>query len=100
MSLGDRDTWTFDDHVINLHPSIRDILCWFEYGHLKPENQSVSRGFKKLAHEIAFSDKSNAEITTGLRKLLEAKDAVVRGSMTMPKITREETADYGRNQTE
>lgn len=66
-----------------MHPSVRHILKFFQYEHLPPTLQEVSKPFWRLAHELA--DRSvtnpNPEHTVALRKLLEAKDAAVRASL-------------------
>lgn len=54
------------------------ILQFFEYGHLPPHLQDVSRQFHALAHELVESTPRNPERTVALRKLLESKDAAVR----------------------
>lgn len=54
------------------------MLKWFEYKHLPPALQEASKPFHGLAHEIASTVESGPERTAGLRKLLEAKDCIVR----------------------
>jgi hypothetical protein len=54
------------------------ILQFFEYGHLPPHLQGVSKPFCDLANEIVHVLPRNPERTVALRKLLEAKDAAVR----------------------
>ena len=53
------------------------ILQHFRYEHLPEHLQDVSRPFSVLAEDIARLPR-NAESSTALRKLLEAKDAAVR----------------------
>jgi len=60
-----------------MHPATEHILKFFEYGHLPPRLQDVSRAFCELAQEVANRTDS-PETTVALRKLLEAKDAAVR----------------------
>ena len=50
----------------------------FAYEHLPPHLQTVSKPFGDLARELAATLPYNAESTTALRKLLEAKDCAVR----------------------
>lgn len=57
------------------------MLRWFEYEHLPPKLQDVSRQFHFVAHSIAESIESGPERTVALRKLLEAKDAAVRAAL-------------------
>lgn len=59
------------------HPAIEQLLQFFAYSHLPPHLQEVSAPFHTLALTIADGPQ-NAETTTALRKLLEAKDCAVR----------------------
>lgn len=60
------------------HPSVQHVLDLFTYEHLPPHLQEVSRPISELAHSLADTLSSGPELTIGLRKLLEAKDALVR----------------------
>lgn len=57
------------------------MLKWFEYDHLPPHLQEVSKQFGELAKSIESSIDSGPERTVALRKLLEAKDAAVRAKL-------------------
>jgi hypothetical protein len=57
------------------------LMKFFAYGHLKPEFQTISKPFGELAEWIVATLPRNAERTTALRKLLEAKDCGVRASL-------------------
>jgi hypothetical protein len=57
------------------------ILQFFEFAHLPPHLQEVSLQFGLLASFIIEKCPRNAERTTALRKLLEAKDAAVRARL-------------------
>lgn len=59
-------------------PAAEPILQFFEYVHLPPHLQEVSRPFCALAIEVVRKHPRNPERTVCLRKLLEAKDAAVR----------------------
>lgn len=54
------------------------LLQFFKYGHLSEELQAISKPFGELAEEIIKLLPPNAERTTAIRKLLEAKDCAVR----------------------
>lgn len=54
------------------------LLQFFSYEHLPAHLQKVSRPFGELAQTLADTLPPNAERTTALRKLLEAKDCAVR----------------------
>ena len=56
-----------------------EMLQLFDYEHLPPELQEVSKPFSDLAHQVAERTALRpAEAMTALRKLLEAKDCAVR----------------------
>lgn len=76
-----------------IHPSVESLLEFFEYEHLPPHLQQVSKHFHWLAwalvgqapvgpssthKQIALS---GPELTVALRKLLEAKDCAVRAAI-------------------
>jgi len=60
------------------HPGTVHILSLFAYEHLPEHLQAVSKPFHDLAVSTADSLGDGPELTVGLRKLLEAKDAIVR----------------------
>ncbi len=57
------------------------MLQFFEYSHLSNSLQAVSKPFHDLAHSIVANYPANPERTVGLRKLLEAKDCIVRSTI-------------------
>ena len=57
-----------------------EILQFFEYRHLPEHLQKVSAQFHNLAHAAAATLPMSAELIAGLRKLLEAKDCLVRAA--------------------
>lgn len=59
------------------HPAVTQLLKFFVYSHLPTHLQEVSKPFSELAEVVARLPQ-NAETTTALRKLLEAKDCAVR----------------------
>ena len=62
----------------SFHPAIEHLLKYFKYEHLPEHLQKVSKHFGELALKMARELPDNPETTTGLRKLLEAKDCCVR----------------------
>lgn len=67
-----------------MHPATEALLRFFDYGHLPPHLQEISTPFHQLAHDMANQlggTPHGAELTTGLRKLLEAKDCMVRAAL-------------------
>ena len=54
------------------------MLQFFDFAHLKPELQEVSRPFSMLAQLLVEALPDNPERAVALRKLLEAKDCAVR----------------------
>lgn len=57
------------------------MLQFFEYVHLPPHLKEVSKPFAGLAVWIVDNLPQNPERTAGLRKLLEAKDCIVRSKL-------------------
>lgn len=66
---------------MSLHPAVEHILQYFEYEHLPKELQRVSKPFSELAYTLANSYLDGPELTVGLRKMLEAKDCMVRAAL-------------------
>ena len=62
------------------------IAAHFRFGHLPPAMQEVSVPFARLAAHLILTQTRTAERTVALRKLLESKDAAVRGAL--PEWTR------------
>lgn len=63
-----------------LHPNVEALLKYFKYDHLPSHLQDVSKPFCDLAYDIA-GKYDGPELTAGLRKLLEAKDCIVRAAL-------------------
>jgi len=63
-----------------MHPGTAAILRHFEYDHLPEPLRHVSSGIHGVAHWAANSINDDPELTAGLRKLLEAKDCLVRAA--------------------
>ena len=57
---------------------MNDLLQFFAWEHLPSHLQAVSKPFHAMAHELAATLPLNAESTTAMRRLLEAKDCAVR----------------------
>ena len=57
------------------------IMEFFEYKHLPEHLQAVSAPFRRLAHEMVLAQDDSEELQHGLRKLLEAKDCMVRAAL-------------------
>lgn len=63
------------------HPSTTGLLRYFEYAHLPEHLQAISKPVGDLAQHMADQLPDGPELTTGLRKLLEAKDCLVRAAL-------------------
>lgn len=63
-----------------LHPATAQLLRYFEHGHLPEKLQEIARPIHDLANEMA-AKLEGPELTAGLRKLLEAKDCLVRAAL-------------------
>lgn len=57
------------------------ILAFFSYEHLPERLQAVSKPICELAKQLDSTLPSSAELSAGLRKLLEAKDCLVRAAL-------------------
>ena len=57
------------------------VMKYFKYDHLPEKLQAISGPIGKLAEKMDNSLPDGAEKSAGLRKLLEAKDCLVRASM-------------------
>ncbi len=67
--------------VTDRHPSTRQIARFFEFAHLPEPQQTISAYSHHLAEAMIRELPDGPELTTGLRKLLEAKDCFVRASL-------------------
>lgn len=57
------------------------IMKFFAYGHLPAHLQEVSKPIGELAQQMEANLPDGPEKSAGLRKLLEAKDALVRAKL-------------------
>lgn len=60
------------------HASTQHFETLFGYGHLPEHLQAVSAPFADLAGSLLGQLKDGPELSTALRKLVEAKDCAVR----------------------
>lgn len=58
------------------------IMKYFAYSHLPDRLQEISRPFGELALQLCQTLPRSAERAAGLRKLLEAKDCMVRAALS------------------
>jgi hypothetical protein len=63
------------------HASTQQIARYFSYDHLHPSLQAISGPCHDLAEAMISNLPDSPELTTGLRKLLEAKDCFVRAAL-------------------
>jgi hypothetical protein len=61
-----------------MEPDVSVIMKYFAYAHLPERLQAVSRPIGDLAKKMDEDLPPSAEKAAGLRKLLEAKDCLVR----------------------
>jgi hypothetical protein len=71
----------FNGVVIGRHPGTQQLVRYFAWAHLPEALQAVSAPFGLLALQLLDVLPDNAELTTALRKLLEAKDCAVRAAL-------------------
>jgi hypothetical protein len=57
------------------------IMKYFKYDHLPDKLAKISKPFYELARSIEDGVAGSAEKSAGLRKLLEAKDCIVRAAL-------------------
>ena len=69
------------------------IMKYFQSGHLPPHLSRVSDRFTELARQLDTIIPDGPEKSTGLRKLLEAKDCMVRAALDLGKPEPHPTAD-------
>ncbi len=63
------------------HPGVLELLTYFSFEHLPPHSpmRAVSRQFADMAGWVVVQIQDDSpELTTALRRLLEAKDCAVR----------------------
>lgn len=70
-----------------MHPAQEEILSFFEFRHLAGDAAAMSVQFHNFVYHIVgmpqIRDSDHgAEVTAGLRKLLEAKDCFVRATLS------------------
>lgn len=63
------------------HPSTQHMMRQFEWKHLPAGLQYYSRRIGEAAEWMVANLPDSPELTTGLRKLLEAKDCFVRAAV-------------------
>ncbi|MFJ8345017.1 hypothetical protein ACIQ9J_01310 [Streptomyces sp. NPDC094153] len=66
------------------HPGTTHLMRFFAYDHLPEHLQAISRPFGELAEQLVRVLPDGSELRAGLRKLLEAKDCMVRAALDVP----------------
>jgi hypothetical protein len=69
------------DLTADRHPNVKAIARYFAFDHLPGHLQATSAPCAELAAEMIRQLPDGPELTTGLRKLLEAKDCFVRAAI-------------------
>lgn len=64
---------------------MNQIMTYFGFAHLPEHLQTVSKPIGELAQAMNEQLPDGAEKSSGLRKLLEAKDCFVRARLELPK---------------
>ncbi len=67
-----------------INPVVSPIMQYFRYAHLPAKLQLVSKPFGELAEQMDKGLPNGPEKSAGLRKLLEAKDCLVRAALDLP----------------
>lgn len=63
------------------HPATQQIAQHFDFGHLAEPMRRTSARVHDVAQQMIRDLPDGPELTTGLRKLLEAKDCFVRARL-------------------
>lgn len=71
----------FELAVAGRHPSTVSIVRYFAWSHLPLTLRAVSAPIGELALDLVEMLPDSPELTAGLRKLLEAKDCLVRAML-------------------
>lgn len=69
------------NHDMPRHPGTTHLLRFFNLSHLPDHLRKVGDPCGVLAYEMVDHLPDGPELTTGLRKLLEAKDCFVRAAL-------------------
>lgn len=72
---------TFEDILKERHPGVQDLYRFFAWEHLPEHLQDISAQLEATATSMIVDLPDGPELTTGLRKLLEAKDCFVRAAL-------------------
>lgn len=67
--------------LFNREPRMSPIIRYFAFSHLPEKLQVVSRPIGELALQMEAEIPDGPEKSAGLRKLLEAKDCLVRAAL-------------------
>lgn len=65
-------------HIYNNPP----IMEFFDFQHLSPELREVAEPISDMAYKLLDEIPQSEELSAGLRKLLEAKDCLVRAKLS------------------
>lgn len=79
--LCDLTSFIHEHKVKELHPTTYEVLKYFNYQHLPPHLQDISKACHDLMVQMVNSLPCNPQLTRGLHKLLEAKDCFVRANV-------------------
>ncbi|MGH9248988.1 MAG: hypothetical protein ACRD0W_05670 [Acidimicrobiales bacterium] len=81
----DVNAWIIDLRTRGRHSGTLQLAQWFAYDHLRdPDARQASAHCAALAATMIHDLADGPELTTGLRKLLEAKDCFVRQTLAGP----------------
>lgn len=67
--------------IADRHPATRHLMRYFAAGHLPPDLREVSEQIGTVATAMVECLPDGPELTVGLRKLVEAKDCLVRAAL-------------------
>lgn len=75
------------------HPATAQILRWLDVSHLPAHLADYGKDFRRIAADLVVSlPNGGPELTTGLRKLVEAKDCIIRAAILQREVDDTERA--------
>lgn len=75
----------FEENIKGRHPSTLAVLQWFRWEYLREDLQETAEAFAELAVDMVMMYPDGPELTAGLRRLLDAKDCMVRCAVLLAK---------------
>jgi len=75
--------------MMNRNEECDELMGFFEYAHLSPELQTISKPFGELATRLYDTLPRSMQLQQGLQHLLAAKDCCVRARLRAKQVADE-----------